>query len=188
MEHFLEAGVARLYTVPGGTPNQVLQIANSVSAEGGRALLVGGCVRDELMGRQPKDWDLEIYGIEPARLREILDRFGAVNVVGEAFTVYKLGPHLDVSIPRRERKTGRGHRAFFIEGNPSMSIKEATSRRDFTINAILQDPLPREIIDPLPEAKAMDAKLLRALSPQTFSEDSLQNRVDSEIAPRCCFL
>ena len=95
-------------------PSQVLEIARAVSAEGGRALLVGGCVRDELMGQQPKDWDLEVYGIQPARLRELLDQFGSVNVVGEAFTVYKLGAHLDVSVPRRERKTGRGHRAFFI--------------------------------------------------------------------------
>src|SRR5438132_205668 len=137
-------------------------------------LLVGGCVRDELMGRQPKDWDLEVYEVEPARLREILDRFGMVNVVGEAFTVYKLGPHLDISIPRRERKTGRGHRAFFIEGDSSMSTEEATSRRDFTVNSILQDPLTSEIIDPFDGAKDIEAKILRAVSPKTFSEDSLR--------------
>ena len=104
------------------SPEQVVNIARVVRAEGGRALLVGGCVRDELMGQQPKDWDLEIYGLDPARLRAVLDQFGSVNVVGEAFTVYKLGAHLDVSLPRRERKTGRGHRAFVIEGDPSMSI------------------------------------------------------------------
>ncbi len=84
----------------------------------------------------------------PERLREMLDRFGSVNVVGEAFTVYKLGPDLDVSIPRRERKSGRGHRAFVIEGDPAMSVEDATRRRDFTINAILQDPLTGELIDP----------------------------------------
>ena len=92
-------------------PDQVLEIARAVRDEGGRALLVGGCVRDELMGAQPKDWDLEVYGIESAHLRELLDHFGSVNVVGEAFTVYKLGAYLDVSIPRRERKTGRVVRA-----------------------------------------------------------------------------
>src|ERR1700741_33705 len=129
-------------------PDQVSEIARAVRDEGGRALLVGGCVRDELMHRQPKDWDLEVYGIEPARLREILDHFGSVNVVGEAFTVYKLDGHLDVSIPRRERKTGRGHRAFVIEGDPALSIAEAARRRDFTINAILLDPVTQEIIDP----------------------------------------
>src|ERR1041385_1702555 len=165
-------------------PEQVLKLSEALRAEGGRALFVGGCVRDELMGRQPKDWDLEVYGIEPAHLREILDRFGTVNVVGEAFTVYKLGPHLDISIPRRERKTGRGHRGFFIEGDSSMSIAEATSRRDFTINAILQNPLTGEIIDPFAGAKDIDAKILRAVSPQTFSEDSLRVLRAAQFAAR----
>ena len=57
-----------------------------------------------------EDWDLEVYGIQPAKLREILDQFGEVQVVGETFAVYKLGKDLDVSIPRRERKIGKGHR------------------------------------------------------------------------------
>ena len=165
-------------------PDLVSKIARAVRDEGGRALLVGGCVRDELMGRQPKDWDLEVYEVEPARLREILDRFGTVNVVGEAFTVYKLGPHLDISIPRRERKTGRGHRAFFIEGDSSMSIEEATSRRDFTVNAILQDPLTSEVIDPFAGEKDIDAKVLRAVSPKTFSEDSLRVLRAAQFAAR----
>src|ERR1700716_4026454 len=129
-------------------PEQLLMLAKAVRREGGRALLVGGLVRDEWMGQQRKDGDVEIYGIEPQRLRELLDAFGPVNVVGEAFTVYKLGAHLDISLPRRERKTGRGHRAFFIEGDPGMTVEEAATRRDFTINAILQDPLTGEIIDP----------------------------------------
>src|ERR1044072_4465485 len=100
------------------------------------------------MGLQTKDWDVEVYGVAPERLREILDRFGSVNVVGEAFTVYKLGPDLDVSLPRRERKTGRGHRAFYIEGDPHMSFEAAARRRDFTVNAVLEDPLDGDIIDP----------------------------------------
>ena len=165
-------------------PDLVSKIARAVRDEDGRALLVGGCVRDELMGQQPKDWDLEVYGVESARLREILDRFGTVNVVGEAFTVYKLGPHLDISIPRRERKTGRGHRAFFIEGDSSMSIEEATSRRDFTVNAILQDPLTSEVIDPFAGEKDIDAKVLRAVSPKTFSEDSLRVLRAAQFAAR----
>src|SRR5437667_6083759 len=129
-------------------PEPILALANAVRDAGGRALLVGGCVRDELMGRQPKDWDVEVYGVDPSRVREILDRFGEVNVVGEAFTVYKIGAHLDISLPRRERKTGRGHRAFIVEGDPALTIDDATSRRDFTVNAILKDPLTGEIIDP----------------------------------------
>ena len=176
--------VARLYTVIVNIPDLVLNISKTVRDEGGRALLVGGCVRDELMGQQPKDWDLEVYGIEAARVREMLDRFGSVNVVGEAFTVYKLGPHLDVSLPRRERKTGRGHRSFFIEGDPSMSIEDATRRRDFTINAILQDPLTGEVLDPFHGREDIDRKLLRAVSPNTFGEDSLRVLRAAQFAAR----
>jgi tRNA nucleotidyltransferase (CCA-adding enzyme) len=166
------------------TPPQVLEIAGAVRSEGGRALLVGGCVRDELMGTQPKDWDFEVYDIQPARLRELLDQFGSVNVVGEAFTVYKLGAHLDVSVPRRERKTGRGHRGFFIEGDPSMSVEEAARRRDFTINAILQDPLTQEILDPFNGRDDLSSKLLRAVSPATFAEDSLRVLRAAQFAAR----
>jgi tRNA nucleotidyltransferase (CCA-adding enzyme) len=165
-------------------PKRIIQLATTLRDDGGRALLVGGCVRDELMHRQPKDWDLEVYGIEPARLREILDQFGSVNVVGEAFTVYKLDAHLDVSLPRRERKTGRGHRAFFIEGDPAMPIEEAARRRDFTINAILQDPLTEEIIDPFRGVEDIENKRLRAVSLETFAEDSLRVLRAAQFAAR----
>lgn len=165
-------------------PEQVLRLAESARNASGRALLVGGCVRDELMGNQPKDWDVEIYGIEPAKLRELLDTFGQVNIVGEAFAVYKVGAHLDVSLPRRERKTGRGHRAFFIEGDPEMSFVEAASRRDFTINAILQDPLTGEVIDPCGGRDDLERGILRAVSPDTFSEDSLRVLRAAQFAAR----
>ena len=147
-------------------------------------MLVGGCVRDELMGIAPKDWDLEVYDLEAARLREILDQFGPVNVVGESFTVYKLGQHLDVSIPRRERKSGRGHKGFVIEGDPSMSVAEASRRRDFTINAILQDPLTGELIDPYDGQKDITQRVLRAVSAETFAEDSLRVLRAAQFAAR----
>jgi tRNA nucleotidyltransferase (CCA-adding enzyme) len=165
-------------------PKKVLAIAEAVKAQGGRALLVGGCVRDILMRQAPKDWDVEVYGIEPAELRRVLDRFGPVNVVGEAFTVYKLGRELDVSIPRRERKTGRGHRGFVIEGDASMNIEEASRRRDFTINAILMDPLTVEIIDPFGGRLDIDKRLLRAVSSETFAEDSLRVLRGAQFAAR----
>ncbi len=165
-------------------PEKVLQLAGSVRDAGGRALLVGGCVRDMLMGAQPKDWDLEVYGIEPAKLRELLDGFGSVNVVGEAFTVYKLGQDIDVSVPRRERKAGRGHRAFVIEGDPAMSFETAARRRDFTINAIMQDPLTGEIVDPFHGREDIQDRLLRAVSPDTFGEDSLRVLRAAQFATR----
>ena len=174
-----------------GFPEKVNALARAVRDEGGRALLVGGCVRDALMGVVPKDWDVEVYQLGAERLREVLDRLGTVNVVGEAFTVYKLGADLDVSMPRRERKSGRGHRAFVIEGDPSMSVEEATRRRDFTINAILQDPLTGELLDPFEGQKDIEARVLRAVAAETFVEDSLRvlraaqfaARFEFEIAP-----
>jgi tRNA nucleotidyltransferase (CCA-adding enzyme) len=165
-------------------PEKVVALAQAVNAAGGRALLVGGCVRDLLMGQEPKDWDVEVYHLEPARLRSLLDRFGPVNVVGEAFTVYKLGNDLDVSLPRRERKSGRGHRAFVIEGDPEMTIEDAGSRRDFTVNAILQDPLNGEVIDPFHGREDIDAQVLRAVSVATFAEDSLRVLRAAQFAAR----
>jgi tRNA nucleotidyltransferase (CCA-adding enzyme) len=165
-------------------PDKVQNLARAVRDAGGRALLVGGCVRDHLMGKPPKDWDVEVYGVEPARLREVLDQFGPVNVVGEAFTVYKLGSDLDVGLPRRERKTGRGHRGFFIAGDPSMSFEDSARRRDFTINAILQDPLTGEIIDPFQGRDDLEKRLLRAVSSDTFGEDSLRVLRAAQFAAR----
>jgi len=165
-------------------PERVLRLAESVRDAGGRALLVGGCVRDALMGKQPKDWDVEVYGVEPARLRQLLDQLGDVNVVGEAFTVYKLGADLDVGLPRREHKTGRGHRAFFIEGDPSMTIEDSVRRRDFTINAILQDPLTGDIIDPFQGRDDIEKRILRAVAPETFPEDSLRVLRAAQFAAR----
>ncbi|HEU4507470.1 MAG TPA: HD domain-containing protein [Pyrinomonadaceae bacterium] len=165
-------------------PDKVIELSRAIRELGGRALLVGGCVRDAIMGKVPKDWDLEVYNLAPERLREVLDQSGPVNVVGEAFTVYKLGHYLDVSIPRRERKSGRGHKAFVIEGDPSMNVAEASKRRDFTINAILQDPLTGEIIDPFSGRRDIDQRILRAVSVETFGEDSLRVLRAAQFAAR----
>ena len=168
-------------------PEKVIALSKAIHDAGGRALLVGGCVRDTLMGAQPKDWDLEVYQLDAQRLREILDHFGSVNIVGEAFTVYKLGRHVDVSIPRRERKSGRGHKAFVIEGDPEMSVADASRRRDFTINAILQDPLTGEIIDPFDGRQDIERRILRVVSADTFAEDSLRVLRAAQFASRFQF-
>jgi tRNA nucleotidyltransferase (CCA-adding enzyme) len=165
-------------------PEHVLKLTREVQLAGGRGLLVGGCVRDRLMRIPPKDWDLEIYGIPPAKLRELLDQQGPVNVVGESFAIYKLGHDLDICIPRRERKSGYGHRGFVIEGDPFMSVEEAARRRDFTINAILEDPLTGEIIDPFRGRADIAQRQLRAVSEVTFAEDSLRVLRAAQFASR----
>lgn len=147
-------------------------------------MLVGGCVRDELMGAEPKDWDVEVYGIAPDKLREILDSFGRVDAVGEAFTVYKIGQDLDVSLPRRERKIARGHKGFVVEGDPNMSFAEASKRRDFTINAILKDALTGEIVDCFGGQADLERKLIRHVSDETFAEDSLRVLRAAQFAAR----
>jgi tRNA nucleotidyltransferase (CCA-adding enzyme) len=153
----------------------VLAICKSVRDAGGRAYLVGGLVRDRLMGSTDpaRDFDLEVYGLDGAALRTLLEKFGRVNAVGEAFTVYKVGD-IDVSIPRRDSKTGKGHKGFTVTGDPAMTVEEAARRRDFTINAMMCDPLTGDIVDPHGGQADLKAKRLRAVDPSTFVEDSLR--------------
>jgi tRNA nucleotidyltransferase (CCA-adding enzyme) len=148
-------------------------IARRVDDAGGRALIVGGWVRDRLMGRSCKDLDLEVYGLPADRLKSVLAEFGSVNTVGESFTVYKVAD-VDVALPRRESRTGRGHRAFEVTGDPDLSLVDAARRRDFTINAIAWDPLTEEYIDPFNGRADIATKVLRAVDLRTFGDDSLR--------------
>ncbi len=159
--------------MPAPTPELVDRLARAVRDAGGRALVVGGWVRDELAGRTPKDLDLEVFGIEAGRLRALLDTFGRVDTVGESFAVHKI-EGIDVSLPRRESKAGRGHKGFVVEGDPGLSFKEAARRRDFTINAISRDPLTGEIIDPFQGARDLAERRLRVVDPDRFGDDSLR--------------
>jgi tRNA nucleotidyltransferase (CCA-adding enzyme) len=162
-------------------------IADAVREEGGRALIVGGWVRDRLMGRVSKDVDLEIYGLAASRLRPLLERFGKVENVGESFQVYKLG-EIDVSLPRRESKSGRGHRGFEITGDPSMSVEQAARRRDFTVNAIAWDPLTDEYLDPFDGRGDIKRRLLRVVDPDRFADDSLRVLRGIQFAARLDFV
>jgi tRNA nucleotidyltransferase (CCA-adding enzyme) len=166
------------------SPEKIVKLAEIVRDSGGRAMLVGGCVRDELMGVEPHDWDVEVYQVEPERLFEIISQFGEVKTVGEAFAVYKVGSNLDISIPRRERKTSRGHRGFVVDGDPLMSFEDACKRRDFTINAILRDVLTDQIIDPFDGRSDIERKMLQMVDGATFGEDSLRVLRAAQFAAR----
>jgi len=160
--------------------NAVRRIAEAAAAGGGRALVVGGWVRDQLRGRPSKDIDIEVFGIPQEQLLELLSPIGRVEPVGQSFPVYKVVPTggsagaIDVALPRRESKRGRGHKGFEVHGDPSMSLVEAARRRDFTINAISWDPLTGSYEDPFDGRGDLDRRLLRAVDSHTFSDDSLR--------------
>jgi tRNA nucleotidyltransferase (CCA-adding enzyme) len=174
-------------------PPVILEIARACRDAGGRVLIVGGWVRDALLAQrhaehqQPtaespasKDLDLEVFGLAEARVPELLKQFGRVEAVGDSFPVYKLiVPEaglgdIDVALPRRESKRGRGHKGFEVRGDPSMAIAEAASRRDFTINAIALDPLTGEFDDPWRGRDDLARGVLRMVDRRTFGDDSLR--------------
>ena len=133
---FMDAGRSVNLKIQDAALGEALQtICEATRAAGGRALLVGGCVRDSALGIPARDLDIEVYGLLPERLTEILAERFAIDLVGRAFGVIKI-QHLpiDVSIPRRESKAGLGHRGFEINSDPWITPEEAVSRCDFTIN------------------------------------------------------
>src|SRR5689334_2114020 len=148
-------------------------IAESVRNAGGRAVVVGGWVRDRLLNLPSTNLDIEVFGVPADHLRTLIEPFGRVEAVGASFQVYKVGD-IDVSLPRRDSKAGRGHRGFAVTGDPSMSIEEAARRRDFTINAISWDPLTGEYLDPFQGRDDLQRKVLRIVDEVTFSDDSLR--------------
>ena len=163
------------------------EIARTVRDAGGRALIVGGWVRDRLRGleeparpAQTTDIDLEVFGIPQDDLAALLAGLGRVEAVGQSFPVYKVitpgagGDALDVALPRRESKKGRGHKGFEVAGDPFMTIEEAARRRDFTVNAIFWDPLTGVYDDPWHGTDDLDRRLLRAVDLDTFGDDSLR--------------
>ena len=152
---------------------QARRIASTVRDAGGRAVAVGGFVRDRLLNRQSKDLDIEVFGIPQDKLHALLQSLGKVVPAGSAFPVYKLGD-IDVALPRRESKTGRGHKGFTVAGDHTMSFEDAARRRDFTINAIGWDPLTDEYLDPFHGRKDLQLRVLRVVDPATFADDSLR--------------
>jgi len=143
----------------------------------GRSRLVGGGVRDWLLGLEPKDFDVEVAGVDFDTLHRTLAPFGATNVIGRSFGVIKVrgpgGTEYDFSLPRRESKTGAGHRGFAVAPDPGLSDAEAAARRDFTLNAIAYDPLTGALIDPHGGQADLKARVLRHTS-AAFGEDPLR--------------
>lgn len=157
------------------TMDKLFEIASAIASRGGRPFLVGGAVRDEIMGLPSKDLDIEAFDIDMSSLKAVLSEFGNVKEVGEQFGVLHIEElDLDVSLPRRDNKTGTGHTGFFIEVDQFLSVAEAAKRRDLTINSISVDLITGEIIDPCGGMEDIQSRVLRATDHATFGEDPLR--------------
>ncbi|MDX8413032.1 MAG: HD domain-containing protein [Mariprofundales bacterium] len=161
-------------------PDFVIGICQAIVDAGGQSWLVGGCVRDALISKQTNlqivDYDLEIYGLPLIQLQSVASQWGRVQQVGKAFSVIKLccnGVEIDMALPRRERSCGVGHRDFSIISDPNMSPEQASIRRDFTMNAIMYNPLSKVLLDYHDGQKDLHAGVLRHVGP-AFIEDPLR--------------
>jgi tRNA nucleotidyltransferase (CCA-adding enzyme) len=171
-------------------PDGVSRLLEGLRAAGGRPYLVGGVVRDSILGLEVKDFDVEVYGLDPDDLRAAAGAVGKVDEVGAAFSVLKVGGlegvagAVDVSLPRRDSKAGPGHRGIAAVGDPTLSVAAATRRRDFTINALLFDPASGELLDPYGGRRDLEERRLRAVDVSTFGEDPLRALRGVQLAAR----
>jgi tRNA nucleotidyltransferase (CCA-adding enzyme) len=157
-------------------PPPLLAALSALRVAGGRPRLVGGCVRDWLLGLEPKDFDIEVHGLDYEAMGRALAPFGPTDIVGRSFGVLKIrlaGAEYDFSLPRRESKTGAGHRGFAVEPDSRLTEAEAAARRDFTVNAIAYDPLEKRVLDYHHGIDDLKKKILRHTSP-AFIEDPLR--------------
>ena len=166
----------------------VKKITEYVNEAGGKVFYVGGCVRDRLLGIENKDVDIEVHGISPEDLYSILEKVGEPLVYGRSFGVFALkGEDIDIAMPRRERAVGKGHRDFVVDVDPFIGTREAARRRDFTINALMEDALTGEIVDHFGGQEDLKAGIIRHIDPATFVEDPLRVLRGAQFAARFSF-
>ena len=164
------------------------RVAEAVAQAGGRAYYVGGYVRDRLRGMESKDVDIEVHGVPAQALEAILDGLGTRLEMGASFGIYGLKHYdLDIAMPRREQATGRGHRDFQVFTNPYLGIEKAAMRRDFTINAMMEDVLTGEILDPFGGREDLRRGILRHVNDASFGEDPLRVLRAAQFAARFRF-
>lgn len=167
-------------------PPPLLAALQALRSAGGQPKLVGGSVRDWLLGLEAKDFDIEVFDLDYETMGNALTAFGPTDVVGRSFGVLKVrieGTEYDFSLPRRESKTGAGHRGFAVSPDPQLTEAEAAARRDFTINSIAYDPLTQRLIDPHGGERDLKARVLRHTS-AAFSEDPLRVLRGFQLAAR----
>ncbi len=165
-----------------------VRLARLAAAEGGTVYYVGGFVRDRLRGVENKDVDVEVHGLPPARLEAILDTLGERISIGESFGIYNLkGCSLDIAMPRKEACRGVGHRDFDVFTDPFLGTFKAAQRRDFTINALMEDVLSGEVVDHFGGLRDLEAGVLRHVNDASFAEDPLRVLRAAQFAARFGF-
>lgn len=169
-------------------PRYCWDFANLIHANAGRAVFVGGCIRDIKLGISTQDFDVEVFGIGQERLQAILEKhFKHINLFGQKFGVYKIkNPPLDVSLPRTEIIIGCKHRDFSVHLNPYLSYEEAARRRDFTVNTMGFDILANTLLDPFHGENDLSQATLRHVSTH-FAEDALRVLRGMQLAGRFGF-
>ena len=159
-------------------PKVLIDIANRLDSVEAKAILVGGAVRDFVLQKSVKDFDIEVYNIESYdNLATVLSEFGTVNLVGKSFGVVKLrvdNMEYDFSMPRLESKVAKGHRGFDVKVDTRLDFSTAAKRRDFTINAMGWDILERKLIDPFGGIDDIKSKTLQIVDKTSFTEDPLR--------------
>ena len=159
-----------------------------VSERGGRTFYVGGFVRDKILGIENKDMDIEVHGVKPEVLCEILSEVGEPMSYGSSFGVYSLkGYDIDIAMPRKEHATGKGHRDFEVFVDPFIGTAEAARRRDFTMNAVMEDVLTGELVDPFGGKQDLEKGIIRHIDSDTFVEDPLRVLRGAQFASRFGF-
>lgn len=174
---------------------EIIKLMQKLNYRGNQCLVIGGAVRDSILGIEAKDIDIEVYGISYEDLMKFLSQYGKVDLVGQKFGVIIFNPYngkmkYDFSIPRTESKIGVGHNAFNILLDSNLSIKDASERRDFSFNALAYDPIEDQIYDYFGGLDDLKNKIIRHTS-DAFSEDYLrilrcfqfQARLDFTIHP-----
>lgn len=160
-------------------------LAQMVAQTGGRAYFVGGFVRDRLMGQESKDVDVEVHGLTPDQLEAVLDALGERTTMGVSFGVYGLRHYdLDIAMPRCETNTGRGHKDFTVFVDPFLGTEKAARRRDFTINAMMQDVLTGEVVDHFGGREDLQKGIIRHVNDESFGEDPLRVLRAAQFAAR----
>jgi len=153
---------------------KVEEIIRTINDQGGHCFIVGGYVRDTVLGYVSRDIDVEVFGINSDKLRAILSAFGQVDLVGASFGVYKVhGVDCDFSLPRTDSKTGQGHRGFNVHVDHGLDIYQAAERRDFTFNSLSIDTLTGKLVDPFGGVADIHSGTIRHTGP-TFGDDPLR--------------